>query len=59
MLRDLDAGDGRVDGVVVGAGLFLSIASNLWVKGIDMGRAAAQPDEDAGVRFAFRYVAAP
>ncbi len=51
MLADLNARDGRVDGLVIRAGLFLAVAAKLGIKRIDMRRAAAEPDENSGVSF--------
>jgi len=50
---ELDAADGGIDGVVVRAGDLFAVAAAFGVEGVDLGGAAAEPEEDAGVGFAF------
>jgi len=53
MLADARAGDGRLDGFVVGARNLLAVAAGLGIERVHVGGAASQPEEDAGVGLAF------
>jgi hypothetical protein len=54
VFADADAGDGGRDGVVVGAGdFFLRVAAALGIEGVDLAHAAAEPDGDDVLGFAF------
>src|SRR6187402_2875716 len=54
MLAQLDAPNRRIDRVVIAACLLLSIAAFLRIEGVDLGRTAAQPQENTGIRLALR-----
>ena len=53
MFAKLDVFDSGVDGVVVGPGDFLSITFTLGVERVDVRRASAKPQQNAGIGLAF------
>lgn len=58
VLGEADAGNGGFDGGVGGAGFFgggFGVTERFGVEGVDLGHAAAEPDEDAVLGFAFGF----